>query len=95
MMRKGNSCLELFEFTKSQAGDPQRPVNLEGITHFAVCSDDFQTDYDHLKANGVKWNADPFGEAPTRFAYGRDPFGNVFELLEHREGEANSLRFDD
>jgi catechol 2,3-dioxygenase-like lactoylglutathione lyase family enzyme len=95
MVRKGNSCLELFEFNQSQAGDPARPVNLEGITHFAVCSNDFQTDYDHLKANGVKWNADPFGEAPSRFAYGRDPFGNVFELLEHAEAGPTSLRFDD
>ncbi len=95
MVRKGNSCLELFEFNQSQSGDPARPVNLEGITHFAVCTDDFQIDYDHLKDNGVKWNADPFGEAPNRFAYGRDPFGNVFELLEHRDGEATSLNYQD
>ena len=95
MVRKGNSCIELFEFAQSQPGDPARPVNLEGITHFAVCSDDFQNDYDHLKRNGVKWNADPFGEAPTRFAYGRDPFGNVFELLEHSPEGLTTLRFDD
>jgi catechol 2,3-dioxygenase-like lactoylglutathione lyase family enzyme len=95
MVRKGNSCLELFEFAASEGGDPGRPVNREGITHFAVCSDDFQADYDHLKDNGVKWNADPFGESPSRFAYGRDPFGNVFELLEHSDGGATSLRFDD
>ena len=70
-------------------------MNLEGITHFAVCTDDYQADYDHLKANGVKWNAEPFGEAPSRFAYGRDPFGNVFELLEHVPGSPTALRFDD
>ena len=95
MVRKGNSCLELFEFVEGKAGDPQRPVDLEGITHFAVCTDDFVADYDHLASNGVQWNADPFGESPHRFAYGRDPFGNVFELLEHREGLPTSLDFKD
>ena len=95
MVRKGNSCLELFEFSDSRAGDPARPVNQEGITHFAVASDEFQKDYDYLASKGVKWNADPFGEAPSRFAYGRDPFGNVFELLEHQQNAPTALRFDD
>lgn len=95
MLRKGGSCLELFEFGESLAGDATRPVNREGITHFAVVTDDFQTDYDHLGANGVTWNAEPFGASPARFAYGRDPFGNVFELLEHQTEGPTALRFDD
>ncbi|MDG2304493.1 MAG: VOC family protein [Candidatus Binatia bacterium] len=95
MLRKGGSCLELFEFKESQAGDPARPVNREGLTHFALATDDFQADYDHLTSNGVKWNAEPFGQPPLRFAYGRDPFGNVFELLEQRTEGPTSLRFED
>ena len=95
MIRKGNSCIELFEFNSTTAGTPDRPVNRQGITHFALATDDIQADYDHLVANGVKFNTPPFGASPSRFAYGRDPFGNVIELLEHATEGPTSLSFDD
>jgi len=95
MIRKGNSCIELFQFSAGQAGDPQRPVTLGGITHFALASDDIAKDYDHLAANGVMFNAKLFGAAPSRVAYGRDPFGNVIELLEHAPKAPSGLRFDE
>ncbi len=96
MIRKGGSCLELFEFQDAEAGDARRPVNRIGITHIALVTDDYRRDYDHLAANGVAFNAAPFGEAPQRFAYGRDPFGNVIELLEQGPaGDPASLRFAD
>jgi len=94
MVRKGNSIIELFEFGAAEKGDPNRPVHRNGITHFALATDDFQKDYDHLVRNGVEFMAAGFGESPQRFAYARDPFGNVFELLEHSEGDAG-LSFDD
>ena len=37
-----------------------------------------------LEEAGVVFNAPLFGASPSRFAYGRDPFGNVIELLEHK-----------
>jgi len=93
MVRKGNSCLELFEFAKGEAGDPARPVDRQGITHFALASDDVEADFAHLSGNGVAFNAPLFGEAPNRFAYGRDPFGNVIELLEHTAPGPTTLEF--
>ncbi|MBK6286385.1 MAG: VOC family protein [Gammaproteobacteria bacterium] len=95
MVRKGNSCIELFEFAEGEEGDSARPVNRQGITHLALASDDFQTDYDRLAAHGVVFNAAPFGASPQRFAYGRDPFGNVIELLEHASDDAIALRYAD
>ena len=95
MIRKGNSCIELFQFNAGQAGDPKRPVTLAGITHFALASDDIAKDYEHLRENGVVFNTPLFGGAPSRFAYGRDPFGNVIELLEHAPKAPSGLRFDD
>jgi catechol 2,3-dioxygenase-like lactoylglutathione lyase family enzyme len=95
MLRKGNSCIELFEFAKSAPGEPKRPVNRQGITHLALTTDDYQKDYDHLAAHGVAFNTPPMGEAPGRWCYGRDPFGNVIELLEHTPGAAMSLRWED
>jgi len=93
MVKKGNSCIELFEFNQSESGESQRPVHREGITHFAVASDDIDTDYAALQSAGVEFNAPLFGAAPSRFAYGRDPFGNVIELLEHEEGGESSVDF--
>ena len=95
MVRKGNSCIELFEFDDGKAGDSARLVDRQGLTHFALASDDYQADYDHLVAHGVVFNADPFGKPPQRFAYGRDPFGNVIELLEHAPGSATALDYND
>ncbi len=95
MIRKGNSCIELFEFAEGEKGDEQRPVNRDGITHFALATDDYQKDYDHLVANGVAFHTPPMGEAPHRWAYARDPFGNAIELLEHAPGAPMALRFED
>ena len=94
MIRKGGSCIELFEFADAEAGDARRPVNRIGITHIALATDDYLADYDQLAKQGVVFNAPPFGAAPQRFAYGRDPFGNVIELLEHAPGDANAGRFE-
>ena len=95
LVRKGNSCIELFEFAQGEKGEAKRPVNRHGITHFALATDDYQKDYDHLLAHGVRFNTPPMGETPSRWAYGRDPFGNVIELLEHTPGAPMALRWDD
>ena len=83
MIRKGGSFLELFEFATALEGEEARPVNRLGITHIAVATDDPDADRAMLEAAGVVFNAANFGASPSRFAYGRDPFGNVIELLEH------------
>jgi len=93
MVRKGNSCIEFFEYREREAGDPLRPVNRVGISHMALATDHFDADHAMLLAAGVPFNAEPFGEAPHRFAYGRDPFGNMIELLEHMGGNRMSLDF--
>jgi len=95
MIRKGGSCIELFEFVSGEAGDPRRPVNRQGITHIALATDDYQKDYDHLAGHGVRFHTPPMGESPGRWAYGRDPFGNVIELLEHAPAGPTSLPFED
>lgn len=94
MLAKGNSFIELFEFADALDGEAARPVNRLGITHLALASDDAEADYARLEAAGVVFNAPLFGASPTRFAYGRDPFGNVIELLEHDAGGAAGRRFD-
>ena len=91
MLKKGNSFLELFEFNSQEDGDNDRPVNKSGITHFALVTDDPEADYALLESAGVKFNTPLFGASPSRFSYGRDPFGNVIELLEHEPGGASAV----
>lgn len=86
MIQKGDSRIELFEFNQSEEAEAQRPVNKLGITHIALSSDKVEEDFEYLSTNGVNFNSPLFGAEPTRFAYGRDPFGNVIELLEHTAG---------
>jgi len=93
MIKKGNSCIEMFEFGQSEAGEDARPANKLGITHFALVSDDVENDYNNLVDHGVTFNAPLFGAAPSRFAYGRDPFGNIFELLENNPDAADAVDF--
>jgi len=96
MIKRGNSCIELFEFRSAATpkGDPKRPVNQHGITHICLAADDYDKDYAFLKRAGVVFNTKPQGDSPSRWAYGRDPFGNVIELLEHDPKSPSALRFD-
>jgi catechol 2,3-dioxygenase-like lactoylglutathione lyase family enzyme len=95
MIRKGNSCIEIFEFTAEDTptGDRDRPVNQHGITHICLAADDFENDYAQLESAGVRFNAPAMGGPPNRWAYGRDPFGNVIELLEHNAESPSALDF--
>lgn len=93
MLKKGNSCIELFEFDASLDRESDRPVNRVGITHIALASNEIEQDYEMLVANGVEFNAPLLGATPGRFAYGRDPFGNVIELLEHNPDASDALDF--
>lgn len=96
IIKRGNSCIELFEFSAEDTptGDPERPVNQHGITHICLAVDDYENDYKFMQEAGVVFNTPPNGEAPARWAYGRDPFGNVIELLEHDPASPSALRFD-
>ncbi len=94
MLRKGNSCIELFEFNTAADGLANRPANQAGITHICLATNDYAADYEHLSKNGVSFNSPPMGGDGGRWAYGRDPFGNILELLEHATEGPTSLRFD-
>ena len=96
IIKRGNSAIELFEFSAKDTptADENRPVNKHGITHICLAADDYQKDYDFLVEAGVVFNTAPQGESPARWAYGRDPFGNVIELLEHDPSSPSALRFD-
>lgn len=89
LLAAGNLALEIFQYSSppSGVGDPERPVNKAGITHIGFAVTDLDAEYARLKGSGVRFHNPPAptrnpAEAPIRAVYGRDPDGNVFELIE-------------
>lgn len=84
MLKIGNSYLEVFEFSSPaptlQSGN--RPVNNHGITHVCLEVVDIQAEYDRLKAAGMAFHSAPMAQEGSSMVYGRDPDGNVVELIE-------------
>ena len=85
VMAGGGLQLELFEFAQPEpaAKDPNHSVADRGLTHFGVDVDDIEAAFARMQAQGVRFHS-PVLQFPggMKAAYGRDPDGNVFELLE-------------
>ena len=84
MLKKGNAMLELFEFESPAPapGDPQRPVNDHGLTHICLDVTDLSSEYVRLKDAGMFFHSAPVGTGGSCSVYGRDPDGNVIELVD-------------
>ena len=92
IVRAPNAYIEVFQYLspKPAPQDPDRPVNECGYTHFCLQVDDIQAVYDRMLEAGLSFHTPPtpmqtdadgnkIGYSAT---YGRDFFGNVFELIE-------------
>jgi catechol 2,3-dioxygenase-like lactoylglutathione lyase family enzyme len=98
--RLGNAYIEVFEYLtpRAPAQDSNRPANLFGYTHFCLQVDDIDAVYHRLSAAGIKFHTTPKhgGGPPLDGAkkvgflatYGRDYFGNIFELIEINSASA-------
>jgi catechol 2,3-dioxygenase-like lactoylglutathione lyase family enzyme len=85
MLKRGTFCVEVFEFHRPtpKAQDPNYPVADRGITHFCVTVDDIDKTYAEMTAAGVPFHCPVLTfQSGIRATYGRDPDGNVFELIE-------------
>ena len=85
MLRTGNSFLEFFEFSSPtpKPQDPERPVIDHGFTHICVAVDDAVAECARLESLGVRLHCPVIKSGlPVAGTYGRDPDGNVFEILE-------------
>jgi catechol 2,3-dioxygenase-like lactoylglutathione lyase family enzyme len=90
MLRSPSVFVEMFEYSSpaAQPGDQDRPVCDHGYTHFCLWVSDIDAEYARLQAAGMRFHCPPHPapEPPPRGAvrsvYGRDPDGNVIELLE-------------
>ncbi len=85
MLELGGTCLEIFEFSAPppRPTTGQRPVNDHGISHLCLAVDDIHAEYRRLVAAGMAFHCPPQAQPEGgHVTYGRDPDGNVIELLE-------------
>ncbi len=84
MLKLGDSYLEIFQFSSPtpKPGDPERPACDHGITHICLEVRDSQAEYARLGAAGMRFHAPPQAQEGGFVTYGRDPDGNIIELLE-------------
>ncbi len=85
MLKAANACVELFEYATPapKPADDRRPVCDHGITHLCLQVSDIEGEYNRLKAAGMVFHCPPQSVGDSlRVTYGRDPDGNVVELLE-------------
>ncbi len=86
MLRIGESRIELFEFHSPApvSASGNRPVCDHGITHVALAVTDIDAEYERLRSAGMHFHCPPvqLGRR-AKATYGRDPDGNVVELLEY------------
>jgi len=97
MLRRDDSMIEIFEFSspevKSQAVD--RPVCDHGITHLCFHVEEIEAEYERLSQAGMLFHCPPQDSGTGIVAtYGRDPDGNVIELLEILD-EQHAFRLND
>ena len=80
----GNAVVELFEFSAPSAveQDQDHPVVDHGINHLCLQVSDIHAEFERLKSLGMRFHCEPVGDEAGWFTYGRDPWGNVVELLE-------------
>lgn len=86
VMTRGTLALELFEFASPapKRQDADYPVADHGLTHFGVWVEDIDATFAKMAEAGVRFHCEVLQfQGGMRAAYGRDPDGNVFELLEY------------
>ncbi len=87
-LRAGNILLEMFEYhaPKGAPNTPNRPPSDCGYTHFCLDVTDIDSEVERLSELGMTFH----GPVPSasdmggrmRAIYGRDPDGNIIELIE-------------
>jgi catechol 2,3-dioxygenase-like lactoylglutathione lyase family enzyme len=86
MLQSHSIFIEIFEFLSPEPkpGDPNRPACDHGLTHICLEVDDIEAEIQRLTEAGMRFHG-RFRDATdlgVKATYGRDPDGNIIELLE-------------
>ena len=85
MLKTSNSYLELFQFISPEGApaEANRPICNPGVTHICLMVDDARAEYERLSKAGMVFHCPPQDAGSVGSAtYGRDPDGNIVELLQ-------------
>jgi glyoxylase I family protein len=84
MLERGASRLEIFEYEKPAPRPAAAPPGNadHGIRHLAFEVKEIEAEVARLRGAGVPFLSDPVPQAYVKVCYGRDPDGNLFELIE-------------
>ena len=85
-----NILIEIWQYVNPKT--PDEPVNgsLEtlGYTHICFEVDDVLAEYKRLQQLGVPFISEPHQTATSVVVFGRDPDGNLFELLQYLDKDS-------
>ena len=90
-----NILIEIWQYVNPKT--PDEPVNgsLEklGYTHICFEVDDTAAEYERLVQQGVEFISEPYQTETSVVVFGRDPDGNLFELLQYLDRD-NRMSLD-
>ncbi len=84
MLRAGNCYIEMFQWSAPRGRDrgPLAPYDF-GYTHSCVDVADIDQEFERLSALGMTFaHPSPVHNGPRASVYGRDPDGNIIEIVE-------------
>ncbi|MEJ6593888.1 VOC family protein [Parasphingorhabdus sp.] len=82
MLKGSNLCLELWQYSNPEPRDLRSDPSDLGYPHMALAVEDIEAEYIRLTAAGMTFVGPPADFGTQKAIYGRDPFGNIIELLE-------------
>lgn len=71
----------LIEIIPSEGERPESAIRTPGMRHIAIAVDDFDAAYAQLRAQGVKFEGEPYTNDGNRLVFFTDPDGNLIHLI--------------
>ncbi|MEM7114383.1 MAG: VOC family protein [Chloroflexota bacterium] len=80
-----NILIEIWQYVNPKTPDKPSPSSLEilGYTHICFEVDDLAAEYKRLSQLDVPFISEPVRTPNSLIVFGRDPDGNIFELLQY------------
>ncbi len=82
MLTTANIRIELWQYSRPEQRDRRSDPQDLGYPHFALEVDDIAVECERLSQAGVTFVGPPVDFESLKAVYGRDPFGNLIELLQ-------------
>ena len=71
----------LIEIIPAEGERPQSAIRTPGMRHIAIAVDDFDSAYAKLRAQGVKFQGEPYTNDGNQLVFFEDADGNLLHLI--------------